>query len=279
MQLQASFGQCNATFMFGTGSPAGAYCQTACGRCPGVPAASGTSTAAGTTPAGVAGVAASPMLSASSPAGTAATGVTPAPTTTPAGCTDLPPPGSSYTCAQQVRYATLSHAGSCHVSCLCNSCCFSLQASFGQCGAAFMLNTGSPVGGYCQTTCGRCPGVPAAPLGGPVSAAPGTSPSSAPGSSLSPAASGSQPPAAGTSPAPASGASPANLSLAPGISLSPAASASPFLTPGASPSPSTVPSSSLTPGSTSAPGSSTQAGCTDLPPPGSSYTCAQQVRC
>ena len=367
--MQASFGQCGAAFMTQAGAPAGGYCQTSCGRCPGIAAAPG----AGSSPSPTSGNTAT----GSSPTPVAANSPTSA---NPAGCTDQPTPGSSYSCVQQVslRQRSLLCLGSCFVAhsivvehafaglvwpmrcCLYDSgwctswwllpdlmrplprhCCrarcwqqpnspqsstgakpsgwhwpsawgcqqpyhrqphfwcqfkscnhleprrikhsctlhaprvhrpasprrqlqlrtagrhrvrceafvvrctagqgaeptrsaCSVQASFGQCKATFMVGLGSPTGGYCQTTCGRCPGVPAAPVGAPSPGAAGTSPS--------PALRSGPSPAAGTSPSP----SPASL-------LSPS------------------------PGITAAPGSSAPAGCTDLPPPGSNYTCAQQV--
>ncbi|KAL3159408.1 hypothetical protein ABBQ38_009838 [Trebouxia sp. C0009 RCD-2024] len=45
-------------------------------------------------------------------------------------CSDVKPPGSPYSCTQ--------------------------QRDFGKCGAGFMMGPGSPPGGFCQTTCGRC---------------------------------------------------------------------------------------------------------------------------
>ena len=108
-----------------------------------------------------------------------------------------------------------------------------------------MTQAGAPAGGYCQTSCGRCPDIAAARGAG-----------SSPSPTLSSPALGPSP-AAGDGPAPGAVSSPITASPTSGASSSPATS----LTPGASPTP--------------AP--STPQGCTDQPPPGANYSCAQQV--
>ena len=122
-----------------------------------------------------------------------------------------------------------------------------MQASFGQCGAAFMTQAGAPDGGYCQTSCGRCPGVAAAPSAGSSPSPSPTSANTATGSS------------------PVLGASPTSVAASSPTSATPAPIAS------------STPAGSLSPGTTSNALPAAGQGCTDQPPPGSSYSCVQQV--
>ena len=194
-----------------------------------------------------------PPTGTSSPAGSSAASPLPqAAAASPAGCPDVLPPGPTYTCAQQVR----------HCPALCKYIAFllkpwqlkimlalyliswRLQASFGQCGASFMFQSGAPAGGYCAATCNRCPSG--------ATAAANTSPSPAvPAATV-------QPPAPGPTPKGAAG----GASLFPGTG-SPTGTSSPAGSPAGSPAPQSTTAS--------------PASCTDQPPPGSTYSCAQQV--
>ena len=126
-----------------------------------------------------------------------------------------------------------------------------------------MFQSGAPAGGYCAATCNRCPsgaspalGVspsPAVSAATPGSPAPGTTAAPLlPGSSLPPPTSASPMPSATPGAGAAGGTSPST------------GTSSPAGSPAASPSPQAAPASPV--------------GCPDVLPPGSSYTCAQQVR-
>ena len=83
-------------------------------------------------------------------------------------CQDVQPPGSEYSCQQQVWQLSLPpRLLSAHTATHLKSAGFVLlvQEAWGKCNDAFMLAAGEGVSSYCAATCGRCP-TASAPLGG-----------------------------------------------------------------------------------------------------------------